>query len=113
MNIEHAVLDGDSIGSRATAWCAAGRNAARTSTRCHGILLRHELEAVVVLAPVGVVDVVVVIAGARHANLEEIIVAGRKQRGRGEEPAAGVTVDADFVDVDPLVARGKLLDAGL
>src|SRR4029078_11967259 len=48
-----------------------------------------------------------------HAHLEELVVRGQEHRRRGEESAAGVAVDADAIEIDPAVQRGKLFDAGL
>ena len=67
----------------------------------------------VTLGPGVVVDVVVVVAGARDADLEEVVVGLAKQRGRGHEAAAGVPIDADAVEVDEGVPCPKLLQGRL
>ena len=65
-------------------------------------------DAVVLLAPPAVVDVVVVVAGAGDRRLEEVGV-GQDGRRR-HESAAAVAMDADTVHIHPRIALAKLLD---
>src|SRR5690606_37762044 len=67
-------------------------------------------QTLVLLAPEETVRAVVVIARTGDRDLEEVRVA--ENRVGGGESAAGMAVDADAVDVDPLVARGELADRG-
>ncbi len=62
------------------------------------------------LAPVVLVLAVVVVAGLRDADLEEVRVAEHRVGGR--VAAAGVAVDAGAGEVDPRVALGQLLHGG-
>ena len=68
------------------------------------------LDAVVLLAPVLVVDIVFVIAGFADRDLEEIGIL--QHRRRRHESAAGMAGDADALDIDPRIAARQLLDCG-
>ena len=76
-----------------------------------GVVAGHLLDAVVLLRPVGVVDVVLVVARRGHRHLEEIRID--QHRGGGHETTARVAVDPHPLDVDERVPVGELLDGGL
>ena len=65
-------------------------------------------DAVVLFAPPAVVDAVVMVAGAGNGRFEEVRIL--QDGRRGHEAAAGVAMNADAVQVDPLVACAQLLD---
>ena len=69
------------------------------------------LDAVVLLAPAVVVDVVLVVARLGPCHLEEVRID--EHRRRGHEAAAGVAPDADAIDVDERMPLGELLDRRL
>ena len=69
------------------------------------------VHAMMLLAPPTVVDVVVVIAGARDSHLEEIGI--EQHGGCGHESTSGMAVNADPVNVHVGIAGAQLLDRSL
>ena len=74
------------------------------------LFVDYFLDAVMLLAPVLVIDVVFVIAGFADGDFEEVRIL--KHRRGGHEASAGMAGDADPLDIDQGVAAGQLLDGG-
>ena len=95
--------------------CEVGRPPLRTrfGSQPRRISCRNPPEAVILLGPVVVVDVVVVVARLTDTNFEKLVERWKHQRSRRQESTTGVAVDTNAIDIDPLEARRELFDTSL